>query len=309
MKVSAIIRICIWSLVAVLLIGLMLGVLNGKIGALRSDGNWNIGLNGHTYPNASEYVAGNAEIKDAVRAIDLEWVSGTVKVVGYDGDTLCVSEQTTATDTDMQLHWRYKNETLYIQPCASKWFFSVLSWEKKNVTVEIPYSMLSSFTSIEIESTDASVEISDVTTDALKVETVGGKIDLANITAEVIELESVSSYIEGQALNTSTLEAETISGRISLEGSFRHLRTDTVSGSVALRDSIAPSSAEFDSVSGDVMLYCPLDEGFTLDFETVSGGFDCDYPINKRGTLHVCGDGKGDFDADTVSGNFYIKQP
>ena len=309
MKASAIIRLCVWSLVAVLLIALMFGVLSGKTVVLWPDGSWNIGISGHTYPNASEYTAGNAEIKDTVRAIDLEWVSGSVKVVGYDGDVLRVTEQTTNTDPDMQLHWRYKNEVLYIQPYASQWFFGVTEWGDKNVTIELPYSMHASLTKIEVESTSASVTVSDISTKALSIDTVSGNINVADATAEVIELDSVSGLIAGNDLIASSMEVDVTSGDTVLSGTFRHLSMDSTSGDFEIRNTLAPASAELDTVSGDITLYFPLDEGFTVEFETVSGDFECDYAVSKRGSLRICGDGKGDYDVETVSGDLYIKQP
>ncbi len=309
MKTSAIVRICIWSLVALLLIATMTLLLVSNTSFAWPKGSWSLGISGHRYPNASEYVAGNAEISENVRAIDLHWISGSVKVVGYDGEVLRVTEQASNENEDIQLHWRYKNGVLYIQPCASKWFFGLVAWGEQDLTVEIPYSMLTSFTSIEIDSVSAPVILNSITANALTVDTVSGNITVSDSTAEIVELGSVSGRIETDGLTASTVDIDLTSGNADLDGTFHHIKTDAVSGSVKVRSSIAPLSAEFDAVSGDITLYCPLDDGFTLALDTVSGKFDCDYPIDKRGSLHISGNGTGNYEADTVSGDLYIRQP
>ena len=310
MRKGAIIRAIMWGTVTLLLIAILTAMLvfpsGFAISLLDLDFSFGI-ITTHRYSHAEEYTVGNAELSEPIRAIDLEWDRGSVDLVAYDGDVLRVSEKTPPSNKDLQLHWRYNNEVLYIQPYASTWILNLSAREEKNLTVEIPYSMLFSLTMIEIESVSASVSLDGITANAVRIDTVSGDIMLSSTSAEVSELDSVSGRIFGNELDVRTLEIETSSSEISLAGAFRHISFDSVSGDAVIYGTVTPTSLTVDTVSGDMTLHCPQDDGFTLTFESVSGGFDCDFPIEKRGKRNICGAGAGSYRAETVSGDLNIR--
>ena len=133
----------------------------------------------------------------------------------------------------------------------------------------------------------------------------------------------MSGGIRAGELRCEGLYISTVSGEAEIEGSMEKLRcsstsgeirasglpegcqveTDTVSGNTELRFEGCPGDIEADSVSGKVSLYLPGNMGFELDYDSVSGDLDCDFP-QLRG---VFGDRvMFSIDVDTTSGDLDI---
>lgn len=48
--------------------------------------------------------------------------------------------------------------------------------------------------------------------------------------------------------------------------------------------------------------------GFELEFDTVSGDIDCEFPLTKKNGKHIYADGSAKFEADSTSGDFTVKK-
>src|SRR5574344_1946585 len=78
------------------------------------------GIKGIVYPDSEKYKAGQTEIKDKVEKIELDWVSGSVKVAYHDEDTIKLEEKSDGDlSEDKQLHWMMDGTTLRIKLAAS----------------------------------------------------------------------------------------------------------------------------------------------------------------------------------------------
>lgn len=157
-----------------------------------------------------------------------------------------------------------------------------------NVTsAELEMDSLAVSGEINYDGVSGDVRIWDFECKRLRISTVSGKVDLSGR----IERLSFSSVSGG-------LRADALPERCSVE-------TDTVSGSVELRFDGCPGDVEVDSTSGDVTLWLPEDAGFELDYDSVSGDLDCDFP-GLKGVYG--GEALFSIDVSTTSGDLNIRK-
>ncbi|MBE6619959.1 MAG: DUF4097 domain-containing protein [Ruminococcaceae bacterium] len=312
MRRNAIVRLCIWSVIAVSLIGLLATWFINNTNIFQSGGTsfMSIGLSSYRYKNADRYTAGNAEFSDQVTSLDIDWISGSVTVLSYDGDTVRIREDGDIIDPDYQVHWFLGGGKLHIKYTASKFFFRTP--QNKNLTVEIPSGMARYLSSVEIDVVSASVELREIKTNELKLESVSGGINLEKIAANSLNLDTVSGAITATNLNVPLIDVDTVSGEISLSGQIGQGSVDTTSGDVTLSSNFPFEALDLETVSGDVTLICPLNalnDGCRIVFESVSGDIESELPLKKNGNNYTFGSGKFIYNFDGVSGDLFIKQP
>ena len=128
---------------------------------------------------------------------------------------------------------------------------------------------------------------------------------------------SVSGDIEAEGLR-SHVRANSVSGDIFVETS-EMVDANTVSGTIEATMGRADwrGDLEFRSVSGDIILTLPDDIDVEVEFQSLSGDIDSDFPItlrsrrnrwftgNVRGTI---GDGGRSLVAQTVSGDLRLRR-
>lgn len=309
MRRNAIIRLCIWSVIAVSLVGLLATWFITDTNIFQSGGVsfMPMGLSSYRYKNADLYTAGNTELSDQVTSLDIEWISGSVTVRSYDGDTVRIREDGNITDPDYQVHWFLGGGKLHIKYTASKFFFRTP--QNKNLTVEIPSGMARYLSSVEIEAVSATVELREIKTSELKLESVSGGINLEQIAANSLDLETVSGAITGTKLNVALIDIETVSGAISLAGQIGQGSVDTTSGDVTLSSDFPFESLDLETVSGDITLVCPQNDGCRIAFETVSGDIQSDLPFKKNGNNYTFDSGKFVYNFESASGDLIIREP
>lgn len=285
MKNNAVIRIVLWSITALVLTGILVGVL-----ALRDYGLVSWSFMGR-YNDADSYTVGDASIEEPVNRLRIDWVSGAIDIAAYDGETVEISE-TGAADEDEQLRYRVKDGELMIHHQKSRWFFGVsLKTRSKSLTVKIPRDYLESFRSVKIDSTSAKITITEL------------------IASEKIEIDNVSGAAELTDIKTALLDCDTVSGDFTASGEITELDYNSTSGDANITTSVPMRKLEIDTVSGNVTVSIPENNGFTLEFDTVSGDFTAtDFPTIQRDDKRIFGDGSADFEADSVSGDFTVKK-
>lgn len=103
------------------------------------------------------------------------------------------------------------------------------------------------------------------------------------------------------------IDAETVSGNVEIMGVVKELRADSVSGTVLLCTGEAPQSADVSTVSGDIKFELPENDGFYIDFDSVSGKVTSEFSLIINNGKKVYGNGQRRFDFETVSGNAYLE--
>lgn len=287
-RTGAIVRLIVFLLTAIILSALLMA-------ALAWDGGFSFSFGGFSYKNADEYTEGSGEISiapDSIHEIEINWTSGSVTLEESGTNKLTVSEKG-AEDSDSTLRYLVKNGKLTIQFAKSR-TFGFIRLPKKDLTVKIPKNIA------ELSALDLNVVSSDT--------------HLTNISVKEIKFNSVSGDLDAKNVVCSKLDADTVSGDVSfihsseMSGTVNTFEINTVSGETTINTQNAPDSVDCDSVSGDVTIAFANCDGFTADYDKVSGKFTSDFPIREVSDEKIYGNGKARFSLDTVSGNVRIEK-
>ena len=282
MKVSKIVAIVIWSLVAILLTVFLVFAVNG---------NWDIGSFSFNrsikYANAENYSVGSFESDEKIDSVEINWQSGKVTVVAYDGKTLKCTESESEND-NRKMRWLIEDGKLTVQFSKPNLWLGIGSNGKKELAVYIPRDFLP-LTEVRVNNVSSDVSADSIECADLVIDNVSGELSVSNAECDM-------------------LCVDTVSGDVDAAGSVATLEFETVSGNLKLNDGIMPSRVDFDSVSGNAILCMPEGDGFAAKFDSVSGGFECDFPTVKNDGKYVFGDGSGIYSFESVSGNITVKK-
>lgn len=289
-KTSALIRLIASSLVALILIGILLTGILGK--GFHFNSNFSFGFGNH-YDNAGDYSAGNGSVAaDTLNDLEINWISGEINILPTDGAEIEIQERSSGNlEKKDKLHYLYRDGKLTIQYKESNtWFnlFSFSSQEDKKLEVKIPRRLISQLSDVRVDSTSADINISDLTTKKLSLDNVSGTVTGKNVTV------------------SERVDSDTVSGSISMEGSLSNIDSESVSGSCTYISAVTPRSVDMESVSGDITLTLPENSNFKAEYDTVSGDFNCNFSTTNKEDSVICGDGKNDFDFETVSGDISL---
>lgn len=267
---------------------------------------------------------------DKISGIDIDWISGNVlvkivpsgdevKIVEYSNKQLKEDEKLLMTASGKTLSLKWKDEFVSV---------SIFNNLTKNLYIEIPKSLADKMSvvnirtvsgditagemnteSFSLNSTSGDIFVSDVTAESASINNTSGAIEVDDLAAVHMELNSTSGSIEGKGLVTDLLEINSTSGSTALEGKITEIDANAVSGSISVHDLVCPEKADFNSVSGGIVLIIPEDSGFSLNHDTVSGSTKSDFE-KASGTdkKFVHGDGKSKLNFDTTSGSVQLKK-
>ncbi|MBR0039981.1 MAG: DUF4097 family beta strand repeat protein [Oscillospiraceae bacterium] len=248
-----------------------------------------------------------------VKALDLDWVSGSVSVERWDGKDVVVREKAAVRlSEDQSLRWKLSGGTLSILPCAN----NLRDLPNKDLTVLVPQGL--TLEGVNADSASASVlvagiEISgklslDAASGSLRVEgcvcggldldsASGGQTVLRTTVSGDVTANAASGSFTAELLDCGKLDVETASGAVRAEDLFcSSVDIDTASGAVSLGFDAAPGKVEIETASGAVTLAFPKGTGLDLDFDTASG--------KLRGEVVY---GGLPVDVDTTSGSLTIE--
>ncbi|MBE5938407.1 MAG: DUF4097 domain-containing protein [Lachnospiraceae bacterium] len=265
---------------------LILGVFAFCIIYLRGCDVFSVGISSYRYDNASKYTTGGATIDDEVKTLDISWVSGNVNIKYHEENTIIFEEDGSTFEEDEKLRYWLDGTTLRIKYVKSG--MRKYGNLNKQLTIYIP----------------ATAEFTD-----LNIDTVSAGIHVEGISADNVRIESVSgSFVAKLQGETSKVDVETVSGKINITGeNIKNVNSESVSGAIVLTLDTAPEKINAETVSGKLTAYLPMETGFTLEVDKVSGDFECDFAVTKDNGTYVCGDGSGDYNFETVSGDIYFR--
>lgn len=304
---SALIRIAAWSVTAAALIIILILGLTGRF-------HWfNIGFSsGYYYSDSGKYQAGAGKIDGSqVDDLDVNWMDGSIRIEVYDGDTVQFYEKASRKlEEKEQLHYYNKSGRLMIQyQKAQKGLLSNNSSPNKELTVKIPAETAKRLGYVGVDTISSSTSIKGITADRLELNSTSGDFELENCRTAELDMDSTSGELTGTNVTAEDkLATSTTSGSVQLEGSFRKVTADTVSGDIVIESDICPDKVSTDSVSGEAAFTIPDNDGFTYSTDTVSGGFSCDFEVSHEDERGTYKDGGASFHFSSVSGDFTIKK-
>lgn len=117
-------------------------------------------------------------------------------------------------------------------------------------------------------------------TGGLNISTLNGSLEFLALSGN-IQVNTVSGDFRGESLSGSaTLEG--VSGDFALSNcQFQALKAKTVSGDFSIESSLGDGPYDFDSVSGDVHLVIPFNQGVTVFSSSLSGDVSTPSRISK----------------------------
>lgn len=279
MKANAIIRIILFSISIVILLTIMIvGIaLNGIQFHFA-----NFGIQGGTVASEGSVTA------DQIRDLQIEWVSGSVTIQTADTDTITFRE-TGASDEKDTMVWKHTGDKLQIQFQKPRvWFgfsFGIDTNSSKDLVVTVP---------------------SDWKAQDLQITSVSAEVTAHGITADTLALDNVSAQCILTSCTLQELEVQTVSGAVDVTGSVNDISLETVSADCTLTLAYGTSEIEMDSVSGDLDLYLPANQGFEAELDAVSGDISTTFSTIVENGTHTHKDGSLKIDANSVSGDITI---
>ncbi len=306
MKKSARNRIIIWSVVTVLLVGLLsLGIHFFSQYSLFGSNPFGV-INFNEFEKY-DYSRGNAEFDlESVDSIEIDWLSGNINIIEGKGDKIKIEESSNSNiPQDKTMKYVLDGSKLKISAGSISNFINFFTpGLSKNLTVSLPKDKCLDELEISCASSDVSVNGVDIT--ELSADSASGKVEIIDVVGSKAEISTASGEITVDS-EFDIIDSESVSGNTTITSQCTKLDSSSVSGEINadLTDEI--DNIDMESVSGNINITLPEKiGGFTADYDTVSGDFSTDFSVKTIGNSHISGDGSAEFDFETVSGDIKI---
>ena len=303
-RVGSIIKLIIWiAVLGILMSAFFMGF--EEDGCL---GNGIISLGGIRYDHPESYSVGNMEYSESVKNMDINWLSGSVKIATYEGSTVKVEETPVVEDEDERMRVKLENGKLTVQYAASG--IGMINVSGKSLTIYIPRSDAEGQLGlVELDDASSSVEIVGITASKLEIDTASGGVDVKNSVIRDVEVDCASSSVKLDG-SFQRIDIDSASGNATVIGEASDITIDTASGDCIMQLTALPYAVDCDSASGDIMIEAPLGDGFRLDFDGGSGKAAVNLSDGSKlsGDKLTVGKGSASFKIDTASGDFTFNE-
>lgn len=280
MKRNAIIRIVLFSILALTLIVVLLGGI-----AFHAYGNHQTVIHEESdAPVVHDFTFSPRDID----TLKINWVSGTIHIEATDTDEISVNESASVSQKPMVL--KQSGSTLYVEFCedASGFSMNFGSSTHKDLYITVPRDW--DFKKVKLDGASADVEVIQLSGKEFDIETASGNNTFRDCFLQELELDSASGDLNYSGIIEDKVKMSTASGKANL----------------VLK--APPKAIKIDSVSGDLNLTLPENSGFTLEKSTVSGAFSSEFATVIEDGKTVCGDGACKIEVNGVSSSVTIKK-
>lgn len=274
-KAEPIVRIMIFSIVVLLLLGVLLTGLG--IGSFTM--NLDMGTSG-------SFISGSSTVNaEDVEDLSIEWASGFITIQTADTDSITFSEEGYAID-GQEMVYTLNNGKLTISYSKPSFQIGFVSIPKKDLTITVPRSWHCGKLDIDSASTDARIE---------------------GLICHEVELDSASNTFRFLNCSIATLNVDGASNSIEMTGVVDCLDCDGMSTSIKAVLEAEPSLIDMDGMSGTLDLTLPEDCGFQVTMDGLSNDFSSDFTTVSSDGSYVYGDGSCRIDVDGMSSNVIIR--
>ena len=261
----------------------------------------------YSYKSADKYVAGDREISDKIETIEVDYLSGDVKIVQADTDSISIKEKANKSiKDDLKVHTWVECSTLHVRYCDSSRKINLTNLDKKlEITIpeDVQYEKLivdmasgNVDADCDAKDYDLSAASGDIVlkqsgkSDEIKIDTASGGIAVTMEEADKVDVSAASGDILVNADKVNDFKANTASG--TNEYHFENV----------------PEKSNISSASGDVKVFLPEDADVAAFIDTASGDISYDFAFEKKGDDYICGKGSNKMKVDTASGDVKIKK-
>ena len=283
MKRNAIIRIIAWTISLVILVGVLVAGMNWFQPFGRS-------FTETTIPSVSMENANRVELPSKashdVQEIEIDWVSGNIRLEQADVDSIEVSESA-VDDAKYAMVCKLDGQTLKIEYCKNTTLGDLKNLKfSKDLTILVPM---------------------DWSGRAVKVDAASAKLSVQDLTIRDVEIDTASGESRFDNCTVDTMDVDTASGDLRFTGRLNRLDCDSASAGIYAELENVPSEIDMDTASGSVELVLPKDAGFAVNMDTMSGKFDSDFPYSAKNGVYISGDGACRIDMSSMSGKVSIR--
>ena len=164
--------------------------------------------------------------------------------------------------------------------------------------------------SLSLKSSSGDMNLNRLRVQSLIIESISGDIDLAG-DVEALDIRNKSGDINLHGVNIGSFSADLISGDIVLDGSLRRAALKGKSGDTRISTATPLEALNIETISGDVRLSLPENDGFSIKYKRVSGDLRSDFnlmtSLNSRDGLAVYKEGcEPPYIISTASGDIHI---
>lgn len=291
MKKSAIVRIILFGLLFLILLGFLLAglAINGFLKYKSAETRWEASYSASTTKPEQSHTPANTA--GSVSKIGIKWVSGNIFIQSGDVDQITYQE-TEVSDPKYKMIVNTSGDGLEIQYCSEVRGFTVFSFGTtieitKDLIITVPRDTV--LKEIDIESASTNVTIQDVTIQEIELKTASGKCKITGC-------------------RVGELDIETASGDIDFYGELNKLEFDAASAKFTGVLTNTPKSILVDSMSGDLDVTLPADSGFTVTMTAISGDFTSDFSTTVSNGAYVCGNGTCQIQYNGMYGDIIIRK-
>lgn len=280
MKTNAIIRIVLFSIALLVLLGIFSAVILYDTYLYRNDS--------HNLPVASDGTVNQGIVSSEIKNIEIEWAAGNITIEpSEDAKDITISEYCQL-NSKYTMVYRQSGRTLKIQFCEESIEFPSFGINvdvSKDLVVTVPAAWIGE--SIEIDAASAVVEMS-------------------GLTVREFDFDGASGNCSITDCDITDMDIDTASGNVSFSGTLEKLDCDVASANCTIEVFNIPRSIELDGMSGDLELILPPDAGFICKLDTLSGSFHSDFAFSTHSDTYVSGDGECKINASAMSGDVRI---
>lgn len=298
-------NIILWSIVLIVAIAAFVAF---SVKGVRGNGfnfSINFDLGSHSRHSRSDFVLVKEQvITDNITDISIEWISDYVDILKSENNEIKIVQKAGEKfPEDKVFSYKVSGGKLSIKDGRkNKFKIGININEGTGLEIYLPEKK---FNSINVSTTSADLDAGTLTAEKLIFNTTSGNIKFSGMFSEV-DANSISGNIRSRDTEVQKLNIDTTSGNARVSGSFERVELNTISGKIEIQSSEMLQSFKSSSVSGDVTLAIPENDGFTIEFDKVSGNIDSEFAFAINGDRHVYKKGGPVFKVDTVSGNFDI---
>lgn len=284
MKTNALVRIVLFSLLIVILLGiLMAGIGRNFFSSRRYSIQTDSPSTDITEPDSTARQAVSFS-PEGLRSIKIDWAAGSIVVEPTDGSEIQIFESAAQGSEPMAV--KQSGSELKIAFSENTSLVSLGKNLKKDLHIALPRDWKCS--KLEVDAASATVSLRELSCGEVDINIASGRCDMTDCAIGSIDMESAS-------------------GDLSFSGQLEELDFEGVSARADISVFSIPRRISMESVSGDVTLTLPRDCGFRVKQDSISGGFQCDFETTKEDGCHVFGDGSCRIDVSGVSARLTIR--
>jgi len=258
--------------------------------------------------NRSEFIAMEEQIvRDDISDVLVDWISGDVNILKSKNNEIKIVQMAGVNFSQDELFsYKINKGKLSIVDGRKGKFKIGININNNGTDLEV-YLPEDEFNSININSVSSNITAENIKADKLIFDTTSGDIKFSGEFSEV-DIRTVSGKIKCDNLYAQCVNFDTTSGDIIISGSLTELDINTISGDVEIHSSKMIQNIKSNAISGDVSITIPENDGFTIDFDKVSGKLESDFAFITSGDRHTYKNGTLKFSAKAISGDFKISR-